>query len=238
MTRLREALKQNRRIVFAPDVIFGANLKQWVRADDLAPGAVAAWNDRTANANNFAQAAAGKQPIASAAGGPLGKAEVTFDGVDDGLDNTTLDLPVPPFYVSLVVKQITWVVGKRLWAVPDFVQPVAVTMDVATPAISMEDGTVVNNNGGCTVGQYKLVEAQFTNSVTDYLRAGGTTVTGANAGNHDPAIGINLGYGLLGSNSSNISVPEFLVVFGTPTVTERALYSAYISNRYGLGVLS
>lgn len=223
--------------VLPPDRIFGADLKQWVRADDLAAGAVAAWNDRTANANNFAQGTGANQPVASTSGGPNSTAEVTFDGVNDGLDNTTLNLPVPPFYVAMVVKQITWTIGDRLWAVPDFGTAVGLACDVATPQIAMFDTNVVNNNSGALVGQYKLVEAQFTNSASDFLRAGGSTISGANAGNHDPAVGINLGYGLLGGNAGNISVPEFLVVFGTPTALQRALFQAYIGSRYGSSVI-
>jgi hypothetical protein len=224
-----------------PSQIFTTSLKMWHRADDLAPGAVGSWLDRTTNHNDFSQGTTANKPTASASGGPNSTAEVTFDGVNDYLANTTLDFPAPgtqPYYLWLILKQITWTNGRRICEAPDFgVAAVILAQDIATPQITMDNNVTANNNAGSTIGSYTRLEAQFTNSTSDYLKIGSTTVTGSNAGNSNPtAVGVNMAADKLGTSNGNISIAEWLVVFGTPSAAQRAQLDAYAAARYGAGV--
>lgn len=225
-----------------PSQIFTTSLKMWHRADDLTPGAVSSWLDRTTNHNDFSQGTAANKPTASASGGPNSTAEVTFDGSNDFLTNATLDFPAPgtqPYYLWLILKQITWTIGARICQVQDFgVVAALLDMDVATPQLAMNNGGGSSlNSNGAPVGTYKRLECQFSNSTSDYFNIGSINTTGTNVGNSNPtAVGIQLACSQAGGNNGNISIAEWLVVFGTPSAPQRAQLDAYATARYGAGV--
>lgn len=62
-----------------------AGPRLWLRAEDLAAGAVASWTDASGNGSHASQATAARRPQLVAAA-INGRAAVRFDGVDDRLD--------------------------------------------------------------------------------------------------------------------------------------------------------
>jgi cysteine-rich repeat protein len=69
------------------DCVDGTGLALWLRADDLAAGAVSLWPDASGQDNDAAQASGSRQPAVAAV--LNGHHAVRFDGVDDRLDVAT-----------------------------------------------------------------------------------------------------------------------------------------------------
>jgi hypothetical protein len=87
-----------------------------------------------------------------------------------------------------------------------------------------------------TLGTWFLVEALYNNAITDFLRIGGTTVTGTNVGNNDQAahalFGLTSG---VGANCSDSSCAKNEIFAGLPTFAERAAMLASDIDFFGAG---
>jgi len=179
---------------------------------------VSAWADQSGNGNNYSQATGSKQPARNAAA-LNGFATVQTDGIDDQLDAASINMAAPgstPFCYYIVARTLTWTSGKGFCGNTSGTAAGVLSMQVATPALSMYCGSNVNNNSGAAVNTWCRFVVQFTNSTGDFLRAGASTVTGANAGNSDPSAGFTIGAYFSGSAQfGKIEIASHMILTGT-----------------------
>lgn len=220
------------------DIIDAANIVAGWDAADLVASPVALWPDASGNGFDLTNAVGAEQPLWTAAGGPNGNPTVLFDGDDDFLSNALLDLPAPgttPTFYWAVLRQVTWVLDHTIADTPlaslSFYQGSA-----AAPNVRQFNSNEVNENSGAPLGEYKRCEVYFSSSVADYIKAGSTTVTGADAGNSEPAASFALG-GLTALFRSNVEVCEFWIFNFLPSAAQLASLDAYVLNRYGVGLI-
>jgi methionine-rich copper-binding protein CopC len=80
----------------------------WLDASDLSASPVSAWNDKSGNSRNFAQAAGGNQPAYSATSFNTSYPGVTFDGSSDFMSaGDTLDMRTNSLTVMSAVRYAT-----------------------------------------------------------------------------------------------------------------------------------
>src|SRR4030095_16554986 len=133
-------------------------------------------------------------------------------------------------------RQVTWTGNDRLWdCAPGAV--LTVVQGFVTP-------NIFGFNGGVTpdiamvLGTYRIVAANFTNSIADYIDVSGNRVTGSNADNGGPGVDFNLGAGAGGTVPCNIEVCELWIFNTTPTALQFAQLRAYAVARYGPTVVT
>jgi len=218
-------------IMAADEIVAG-----WDAALGVSGGAtVAQWNDLGSGGFNLTQAVAGERPTFNAAGGPNGNPSVLFDGVDDNLTNTVLDLPAPAatrvFFWS-VLRQVTWTNGRSLFQSTE----IFVFQDGLTPAVTQYNTASANNNAGLSLNSYGRLEAYFSDSVADYLKLKATTVTGSSAGSLAGAAGFAIP--TFGAGGGHVEVCELWIFNVLPSPAQLAQLDIYAATRYGATVLT
>jgi hypothetical protein len=116
----------------------------------------------------------------------------------------------------------------------------SIIMSPSTPSVGQRCGNTVNSNTNLAVGgAFMLIVARFSNASSDYIRIGSVTATGGGtAGNTAGGTGRQIGTTTgSGGACSNIKVCEVFYGNGDYATNGTAL-DAYISGRYGAGVLA
>jgi hypothetical protein len=203
-------------------------------------GAVSAVTDQSGAGHSLSQGTAGCRPTYSATSGPNSTPGITHDGADgastgDFLPTSAFDIAAPAttaFYELLVFKQVAWTNADRITARPG--GNIQIRQAGTTPAITMNNTTGVNSNTAATIGSWFRLEAGFTGSTSDFLKIGSTNVTGASAGNTDPASGSStIGAVAGGTTASNIAWTIWGATAGIPTNDERTNIGKWILGKYG-----
>lgn len=211
-------------------------LRAW-QADYLVTssgGLVSAWADIK---NGFAasQATGSKQPILGT--GVNSRPKITFDGVDDVLIDSVLDLPAPgttPIFAWGIINQITWAASKAVWGAGSVGSVAQITGLTSTPNLVSYAGVATGPlNNGAALGSPVRVEQFHNNNTTDYLKLGSVSVTGVNTGNGNPAASWNLGAALNASSFGNFDIYACLVFSGKPSGAELSALDAAVTSWYG-----
>jgi hypothetical protein len=220
------------------DIMAGSEIVAgWDAAIGVSGGAtVAQWNDLGSGGFNLIQVVAGDQPTFNAVGGPNGNPSVLFDGVDDYLMNAALDLSAPPFFFWGVLRQVSWSgTNDNFWSSQS--SGGIVFQSGVSPNIQMFNGAAGPSSAGLSVNVFKRLEVDFSNSISDYLRAGASLATGSNSGGTDSVPGFFLGSDAALSVFANIEVCELWIFNVLPTPEQLALLDSYATNRYGVSVI-
>lgn len=146
-------------------------------------------------------------------------------------ENTTIDLPAPPFTIILVVRQDGWNSAASMFAAGN--TTARILQNSASPQIAQNNGAIANSNGSLATATWGVVLAEFTNSTSDRVRVGGADVTGANSGPNDPAATLQIGASG-GAGHCQMSVAQVVIISGTPSAGEYTAYAAYVLSRYGV----
>jgi hypothetical protein len=224
-----------------PDAILGASILQWVRGDQgisESSGRISAWNDISGNGLHYSQGTGGAQPLYDATGGPNGLPIVRVDS-NARFMTSALNLAEPGTTATtiwMVARQIGWVLGWRLCdggggGATHIIRQGA----TATPDLNQFNASHVNTNSALTINSWGRVEAYFSNSTGDYLKALSTSVTGASAGNSS-STGRSIGSGS-GTSSAVFDIAELIYINRALTAGEKTQLDAYCTARYGAGLV-
>lgn len=220
--------------------IMGTSVVALWDAASLTASPVSSWPDSSGNGFALTQGTGANQPTWNATAGPNANPAVLFDGIDDFLSNAALNLPAPaavPSTFWAVMRQVTWTADRRPWDCGGGGN-LFIVQQGTTPRIDQGNGTLANANTGLTVNVYKRIAVCFTNSASDEIQVGGTTVTGASAGNNDPNTGFVLGAAnIVAALPANVQVCILAIFRVLPSIAQRAALDAYVTQRFGAGLV-
>lgn len=187
--------------------------------DNVYEGTCSTWTD-VKNSVGATQATAANQPrILSDVAGRL---SLSFDGSNDVLNDTTLDLPAPSTtntFVWGVFRQRAWSAGLGPFAAAQTVGQMSFSQITASPDLNLTLGINGPVNAGAVLNTLVRYEGLWSNSTSDYIKLAATTVSGTNVGNTNPAAGYLLG-GRTTTASSSFDLLAHGVFQGKPSAAE------------------
>jgi hypothetical protein len=194
------------------------------------------WADQSGNGNNAVQANTGLQPAYNIADSNFGSRN-SLTSSNNAAMTMTWDPPVPgttPVWFWVILRQRSSLSGRYIMAGGNGI--LAISQASGGVNIRQSNTTQVNVNGGATIGVATRVETSFTNSTSDYVKAGSTSVTGANAGNSDAPSFVLFARSNASTTSSDVDIAAVGAWNGEPTSGEKAALDAWVTSYYGAGV--
>jgi hypothetical protein len=198
---------------------------------------VSAWADQSGNGNNFSQGTASKQPTFTT-NVLNGRPSVLFDGTDDDMTASGVDLPAPGTtntFFWFVFRQVTWVLNDSIWCTGT-ATAMRIAQSTSTPNLSGANVTTGPNNAGASINSWVRGEHLYSNSTSDYLKLAATNATGTNLGNTNPASGLTLGRNQGSTTWGNTEWVAFGIFAGNPTSGEKTALSNAATAYWGSGV--
>ncbi len=196
---------------------------------------VSTFVDQSGNGRDMVQATPTNQPAYSATGGPNSKPCITFDGVDNYLARALLNLPAPattPAFFWLVFRQKSWTASDRIFGAGTANNTMVLAQNTTTPGLRMINTTSVNQNGGAVLDTWVRGEVLFTGSTSDRIKLAATNVTGASAGNTDPAANFALGCDGAATIFGHFELCELMIMSAEPSGAQLTGLDAYVTTRY------
>lgn len=194
---------------------------------------VSNWVDQV-NAGSAAQATASLRVAYTAADATLNnKGSLRGDATDNYLQDAALNLPAPGttnIWIWIIFKQRTWASGRYFFGCSATAYRLEQIAGV-TPQLFAGMSSISSANGAGTLNSWFRGEMLFTNSTSDYLKIGATTVTGVNLGNTDPAAG----FFLFARNVAGFidgDIARIVICQGKPTAGEITALDAAMSTYY------
>jgi len=205
------------------------NTKGWWTFDDDTKvtkdyyNRISAWKDKLGSGNDLVQSDASKEPIISSNG-------ITFDGVNDGLQDTSITMSSPVF-LYMVIKQISWTNTDYICSMLG--GGMIMTQSSTTPGLKVAGGAESAQNDNLAVGSWGIIRVK--------MKAGGNfckfqiNETTPLTGNwcYNPLTGFAIGYHG-NSYNSNILVREIILrAVDESSGDETEIYN-YLKSKYGL----
>lgn len=195
---------------------------------------VSSWLDWV-NSGNAAQATGGLQPVYTAADATLNnKGSVGWDGIDDYLNDTVLNLPAPAtqnIWESFVFKFRTWTSGDHLFGCGSTTYRFGQLAGATSPQVFAHNGTL-SGALNATLGSWFYGEIFWSGSAADYMKIGAGTATG-NWGNNDPGAGVFMGARNV-AGFGDVLLARRVITQGSPTGAEildgKTRMSSYYNN--------
>jgi len=190
----------------------------------------AASADQSGNAKDFTQANPAKQMVVTV--GLNGKAALLWDGVDD-VYNSALTMPANPVFDWKVWRKVTEPSGISLHC-----GGIAGLSHVLNcPGVATTLSTFASGGGNTvniTLNQWMRTEAYFSNSASDYTKAGsGAPVSGTNAGAAATTAGYQIGNCVnVAGRFSNMELLIHALMPYLPSAGQLAAANAAVSTYY------
>jgi hypothetical protein len=185
------------------------------------------------NSGSAAQATGSLQPAYTASDATLNnRATIRGDGVDDYLNDTALNLPAPGttnIWIHIVFKPRTWTSGDHIFGCNVTAYRFG-QLAGATPQHYFSNGTI-SAQISPTLNTWQRGEIFLSNSTSDYLKIGATTVTGTNLGNTDPAAGFFL-FARNVAGYADVDIARIIITQGKPTAGEISDLDTRLSSYY------
>lgn len=223
----------------ALDNVAAGKVLQYVRADvgitKDGSNRISEWKDQFAG-RHYTQGTGANQPLFLPTDGPNGTAAVQIDGAARFLQ-ASLALPpggVFPVFIWAVIRQDAFTIGNRLISDSTSSKFLLYQHANGSPTMAMYDNVIVNPNTAAAIGSWVRAEVAFTNSSADYLKLGSTNSTGANAGSGVGPGDVRLGDASIAARGS---IAEVLYLNALPTANEKTALDAYVTSRYGAGLV-
>lgn len=227
----------------ALDAVASGKVLQYIRADlgvtKDGSNRVSEWKDQFAGLH-YTQGTSESQPLFLATGGPNGTPAIQLDDAARKM-LSTLDLPAPgttPTYIWLVMRQDAWTDTKYIVTGGSANHMNLWQRNIGgggSPDIRQYNGSHAHINSAATIGSWFRIDAYFSNTTSDRIQIGSTTVTGENAGNINPVA--NRALGDLASASALITVCDLMYLNELPSATEKTALDNYVTTRYGAGLV-
>jgi hypothetical protein len=220
-----------------------ADLKLWLDAADTSTithssNAVSQWNDKSGNNNHAAQATTANKPTLTTSG-QNGKSVITFDGSDDYISSTGLNVS-QSYSIFLVAKSdgtSSGSSGDRDYLF-DGIGSNSVRSLVAlnnTGRVKMYAyNSAWADSGFNTPTGYFVLSVVF-NTSSSSLALNGTNVTGISVGNSSLTNGIRIGANCNANNDFlDGSIAEFFILDETSSADTIAKAEGYLAHKWGL----
>jgi len=182
--------------------------------------------DQSGNAKHYSNVTANQQPVITV--GLNGKPGLLWDGANDSL-TSALVLPqssVTPFVMFCVVKSVTW--GNLRPILSHAGGGYTLYQRGVSPALQASGSGFGSSSSALAVGTFGAVDLGFTNSASDYIRAGsGAPVTGTSAGTlaaTGQVIGSDVGFGFPNTE---------LLMLGYAPLQSMTAWRAAVTTMYG-----
>jgi hypothetical protein len=225
-----------------PLTVYGADLHQWLRGDNVTLNGgvtVSTWQDLSGKGNDGIQGTGSAQPAYAALDATLdNQPTATGDGANDVLTTAglTTDLATNDFYVSAILKQVTWAGASDALSsgsgvtIPRFIQL------TSTPGMRASAASNGANNNGAPVGTWVRGEVLWSATPGVSYSKLGSSVAAGDVGLTGTRTGSAL-FGWTASGFGNFALAEFIVVkraagSGGPTGPERDAIDGYLQGRY------
>jgi hypothetical protein len=164
-----------------------------------------------------------------------GRTGITMNGATQHMVFSTLDLPPPgttPSWIFAVWRWKTWTSGDNMYgASTSCMRLLQIT---SLPQVEKHNG-VVSSTLSPALNTWQRSADYYSNTTSDYLKIGASTVTGVNCGNTDPAAGA---FRIGSNNGGGAGSPDAdLLCIGRlprlPTGTEITNLDTWVTAYYG-----
>lgn len=198
-------------------------------------GLVSTWADQSGNGKNYTAAGAAQPSIGNATvnGFPV----VSFDGVANAM-TAALTLPAPgttPTYIWMIIRQNTWVVNTGFVSQDNATGAHMIWQGSGSPDILSFEGTTNLTNTAAALGAWVRLEAQWQNSILDYLKINETNVTSINTGNSASTFNRTLGR-VSTAGFAKFDILALMYCGGIVSQKDRDALSAAARAKYNIGI--
>ncbi len=215
-----------------PKIILGSSMLQWCRSDlGLVIGSAFDWADSGGTSKPYNEATAANGPSLTSVDATLrGYPTLSFNGTSQRA-TSALQLPAPgttPTLLWMIVKQKAWTLNNN---VVSGAGGMVIRQSGSTPNMRIFIGINGDANATGTLNSWFRVAAYINNQTTNYIKVGGTTATGTNAGNQNDTsavrrIGANAGL----TTFTSIDVAEIVYANSDARLADLDTYG---TKRYG-----
>jgi hypothetical protein len=191
--------------------------------------------DQSGNGFHYTMAILSQQPLIAA--GNNGFAQLSFDGVNDCLQSTGPNLPLPgttPSCLLAVYAPLAFTAGinTHFNAINNAVNACCVAVNSAAVLSSICGSTV---NIAFVAGTQARLRVDWSSSAGDILRLGATQTTG-NAGNSSDVTGRSIGCTLSGGRAAAMNLTQALYLNHIPSAGEMTAFESAVISKYGIGI--
>ena len=224
-------------LLYGPTSLPLQNVELWLDADESttvthSSNAVSQWKDKSGKNNHASQSTAANQPTLTASG-LNGKPVITFDGSNDSLNATNVNI-TQSYSFFIAAKRVTGSTNKQYLFD-------GITNNTNRSLLGLNNGGKIqiwasswaNTNFNTPTGAF-IISAVF-NTSSSLVSLNGTTVTGLNPGSYNLANGIRIGGNYVGTNDwFKGDMAEFIVLDETSDSTTISKMEGYLAHKWGL----
>lgn len=143
---------------------------------------------------------------------------ILFDSGSSNVMSSALTLPAPgttPTYVCLIFKPLTWANNNGIIGQNSTTGAHVIYQNGSSPATVAFNATNSLANNGAALGSWVMLEAQYTDTIQDYLKIGsGAPVSGINTGNNASVSARLIGKSLSTGACGNFEILALLYLSG------------------------